>query len=109
MSEDEKRAIRGAALLEAEDAKDELALLRAKSVQWCRAHSHVEQLLVKMGREDSNPMSDPAADRAAIEKNMFLYTDTMTIQAVLALDKELERAVTRLENAEAAKKSLGFA
>jgi hypothetical protein len=108
MSEDEKRAIRAAALLEFEEAKDDLALLRAKAEQWRKRVEKVQHLLTRMRRDDAG------MERAAVETRMELAAhlpatvEAMNIEAVFALDGELQTAVQRLKKAEAAKKALGF-
>ena len=106
MSEDDKKEIRGRTLLEVEDAKAELLLLRARAGQWCRAQNQVTQLLAGMGRENPQMCSVASAAKAAIARDLPLYNDTLTIAAIFALDTELEQAVIRLEKAEAEKRSL---
>lgn len=108
MSEDEQRKIKGAVLLEVEEAKAALALLRAKAGHWYSAQEKLVHLLSRMKRDSAHLKSAAAEVRAEIDKNLDMYTNIMTIEAVLALDTELEKAVERLEKAEAAKKSLGF-
>lgn len=108
MSEDEKRAIKGEVLLEVEEAKSALALLRARAEHWYNAHEKVTYLLARMKRDSAHMKSAAAEARSEIERNLDAYTKVMTIEAVLALDKELEKAVERLEKAEAGKKNLGF-
>jgi hypothetical protein len=61
-----------------------------------------------MSRDSAHLKSAAAEARAKIESDLDTYTRVVTVEAVLALDTELEKAVERLEKAEAAKKSLGF-
>ena len=108
MSDDEKKAIKMAALYEFEDAKDALALIRAKAAQWQHLHEKVLHLLVR-GRRDSAHLESAAKDaKAAVLAQLPAIKEVMDINAVLALDAELEAAVSRLKKAEQSKKELGF-
>jgi hypothetical protein len=108
LSEDEKRAIKGEVLLEVEEAKAALALLRARAQHWMRLQEKVIHLLARMPRDSAHLKSAAVDARMEIEKDLDTYTKVMTMEAVLALDKELERAVERSEKAEVGKKNLGF-
>lgn len=106
MSEDEKRAIMGAVLLEVEEAKAALALLRAKAEQWSRLHEKVSHLLARMRRDGAQMESAAAETRKDILANREAITAVMDFNAVLALDAELDAAIARLKKAEAVKKDL---
>ncbi len=109
MSEDEKRAIKGAVLLEVEEAKAALALLRAKAEQWYQAHEKVAKLLSRMRRDSAHLESAATEARMEIASNSSLIAAAMNLDSVLALDSELERALAHLKKAEEAKKQLFFA
>jgi hypothetical protein len=106
MSEDEKRAIKGAVLLELEEAKDALALLRAKAEQWYQAHQKVTHLLARMKRDSAQLESAARDARMEIASNSRTISIVMNLDSVLALDSELEAAVGRLQKAEDAKRQL---
>ena len=108
MSEEEKRAIRGAALLEVEDAKSALAHLRAKAEHWRKLEEKIGYLLTRMRRDSAHLESAAAETRAEIEDNLDTLENFITVRAVLSLDTELKNAVERLKKAEAVKKDLGF-
>ncbi|MGA3049477.1 MAG: hypothetical protein ABSD67_22805 [Terracidiphilus sp.] len=108
MSEDEKRAIQGQVLLEVEEAKASIALLRARAVHWRQLQEKVTHLLSRMTRESAHLESAAAEVRAEIEKDLTAFTAVTTIESVLSLDTELKNAVERLKKAETAKRSLGF-
>jgi hypothetical protein len=108
MSESEKRAIMGAALLEVEDAKAALALLRAKAQNWCRLHEKVAHLLARAMRDDAHLESAARDSRVEILGNMPAIAAAMNLDSILALDLELENALQRLKKAETAKRELGF-
>lgn len=109
MSEKEKREIQGAALLEVEDAKADLALLRAKLQRWYLLQEKICHLLARGKRDGAHLESAAKEARADILKNLPAVTEVMNIDAVLSLDAEVEAAVERLKKAEAAKRDLGFA
>jgi hypothetical protein len=108
MSEDEKRAIQMAALLEFEEAKTTLALLRAKADQWKHLQDKAAGLLLAMKRDSAHSISRADGLRAEIACNLAPYVAATKIEAILALDSELEAAIDRLEKAVTAKRSLGF-
>ena len=97
-------------LLEAEEAKTALALLRAKADQWIRFHEIVAKTLGHAKRELATRVIDPEckAEREALERMLPSFGDSMNAHSVLALDDELESALARLEKAEARKKEIGF-
>jgi hypothetical protein len=109
VSGEAKRAIQGAALLEVDEAKAALALLRARAQQWGGLHQKVTWLLARMTRESAHLEDGAKEVRAEIEDNIDSYVSVTKIEAVLSLDKELETAVERLKKAESVRKSLGFA
>lgn len=108
MSGEEKRRIKADALLEHEEAKQELGMLRAKAAKWHRALQSISILL------DHGARSDQYLKTKAIEARMALGADQAGIgsmvdpTAVLALDAEIEAAVVRVRKAEDAKKQAGF-
>lgn len=108
MSGEEKRAIQGAALLEVEEAKAALALLRARAQHWRGLHEKVNWLLARMTREAAHLEEGAKEVRTEIENDIEAFKSVTGIEAILSLDKELETAVERFKKAEAVKKSLGF-
>jgi hypothetical protein len=110
MSEEEKRQIRAMVLLEAEEAKAALALLRAKADQWIDAHDLVSKMLSHAKRELVTLVvdSDCKVERWNLENAVPSFGEAMKINAVLALDDELKAACIRLNNANARKRGLGF-
>jgi hypothetical protein len=59
MSEEEQRQIKAMALLEAEEAKSALALLRSKADQWIVSHDLVSRMLSLAKREPVTSVIDP--------------------------------------------------
>jgi hypothetical protein len=108
MGEDEKRAIRANALLEYEDAKAELALLTIKAAQWEKLHEKVHFLLARMRRDSAHLEAAATEILVEISNKRAALSEVMNLDAVLALDTELQKAVGRLKKAETAKKALGF-
>lgn len=108
MSEEEKRAIRAASLLEYEEAKAALALLRVKADQWSALHERVTHLLARMRRDSAHLESAAASAGLAIRRDHAAVAAVMDLDAVLALDRELSDALERLKKADAAKRELGF-
>jgi hypothetical protein len=108
MSEDEKRAIQGVVLLEVEEAKSALALLRAKAEHWYKLQEKVCHFLARMKRDGMQQESAATETRMEIVSNLSSYEAATRVEFVLALDAEIEKAVVRLKKAEAAKKEIGF-
>lgn len=105
MSNEEKRRIQADTLIEFEEAKADLAVLRAKAVQ---ARAFVDLLsgfFQRMARENSY---DEARSAELREKLLSQRSKTLDSDAALALDGEIATALERLRRAEAAKSSLGF-
>lgn len=105
METEEKRAIRAAALLEFEEAKADLALLRAKAAQHAALVHPVYRLLLRISNE-----STMSADslRSDVLNRCSQIQSALDLEAILSLDAELKAAVDRLNQADTAKKSLGF-
>lgn len=110
MSEEEKRQIKAMVLLEAEEAKAALAILRAKADQWINSHALVSKMLGHAKRELVTLVIDPdcKVERWNLENAAPSFGEAMNVNAVLALDAELKAAYIRLDNANARKKGLGF-
>lgn len=108
MSNDEKRAVQAAALLEFEEAKAALALLRAKGEQWRVLYEKVHHLLCRSRRDSAQLEAAAASARLDIESRRAEFAPVMDLDAVLALDAEIESAVFRLKKAAATKRELGF-
>jgi len=86
MSGEEKRAIKGAVLLEVEEAKEALALLRAKAEQWRRAHEKVSNLLVKMKRDDAYLESGAPEARQEIANHSGAIAAAMDLKRLIHTD-----------------------
>ncbi len=97
-------------LLEAEEAKVSLALLRSKASQWVAAHELASKMLVHAKRELVTLLLDPdgSSVRWELEKAAPSFGEAMSINAMLALDDELKTADLRVKKSEAEKKALGF-
>jgi hypothetical protein len=110
MSEEEKRQIRAMALLEAEDAKAALALLRSKADQWIASHDLVSKMLGHAKRRSATLIVDPESkiERLNLESAAPSFGEAMNIQAIFALDDDLKTAALRLKSSEIRKKVLGF-
>lgn len=108
MGNEEKRALQAAALLEFEDAKAELALLRTKAEQLRKVHEKVQLLLARMRRDDAQAERVALGARIEINSQPALFSAAMDLGSILALDSELQAAIERLRAAEEAKRSLGF-
>ena len=110
MSEAEQKQIRAMALLEVEEAKAALALLRSKANRWKAAHDLVSKVLSHAKRELATLVVEPdcKVERWNLENATPPFGEAMNVNAVLALDDELKAAYLRVKNAEAEKKALGF-
>lgn len=110
MSDEEQRQIKAMVLLEAEEAKAALALLRSKADQWRASHELVSKMLALAKREPVTSVIDPDCKtvRWDLENTAVSFGEAMNVNAVLALDDALKAAFARLENAKARKKELGF-
>lgn len=108
MSEEEQRRIRGEVLLEVEEARTHLALLRAKASSWYRAHEKVSHLLARMHRESAHFQAAATQALEAILRDRNTVAEVLNLDAILALDAELAAAVERLARAEARKRELGY-
>jgi len=110
MNDEEQRQIKAMVLLEAEEAKAALALLRAKADQWIALHELVSKMLGHAKRNLATLMLDPdcKTERLNLEKAAPSFSKAMNIDAVLALDDDLKAAYTRVKNAEVRKMELGF-
>lgn len=110
MSEAERKQIEGMALLEVEEAKRALAILRAKADQWSGFHDQVSRMLGHAKRRSVTLLLDPdcKVERWNLENAAPTFGDAMNIGAILALDDELKAACERLKKAEETKKELGF-
>jgi len=97
-------------LLEAEEAKAALALLRAKADQWIASHELVVKMLSHAKRNPATFIVDPEckAERLNLERAGSSFGDAMNVSASLRLDDELKAAYLRAENANSRKKELGF-
>ena len=95
-----------AVLLELEEAKEALALLRAKADQWHRALERVSTLLSRMKRDCLHGEATVAEARAAVMAERTALSSAVDLNAVLELDQSLEAATARLKKALAAKISL---
>jgi hypothetical protein len=111
MTQEERRNIRAMALLEVEDAKAELAILRVKAGQWMAAHERASKMLAAAMRNPATQLIDPGnkTGRWDFEQAIPSFGDAMKVEAILALDDELNAAFVRLKRAEECKKDLGFA
>jgi hypothetical protein len=108
MGEDEKRATRAAALLEYEEARAELALLRAKARQWHSLHSNLSFFLERMRRDEAVAKGVAENMRSKILKDREALAPALDLDAILALDQEITKTIARLDLATAEKKALGF-
>lgn len=108
MSEAEQRQIRAMALLEVEEAKQQLALLQAKVQRWCKLHGKISQLLAQARREDAHLRRVVVESRQDVDRNIDALREVMDIDAVLNLDDQLREAADRVQQAEAERKRLGF-
>ena len=110
MSEAEQKQIKAMALLEAEEAKAALALLRSKANRWIAAHELVSKMLGHSKRELATLVVDPDCkiERWNLENAAPSFGEAMNVNAVLALDDELKTAALRVKKAEDDKKALGF-
>jgi hypothetical protein len=110
MSGEEQRNIKAMALLEAEEAKAELALLRAKADQWIAYHDLVSRMLGHAKRTPAVQVVDldNQIERLNLEQYAPSFGDAMNINAILALDDELKSALLRSKKADDRKKDLGF-
>jgi len=110
MSEAEKKQLKAMALLEAEEAKAALALLRSKANRWIEYHDLVSKMLSHAKRELVTLVIDPdcRTERRNVEDAISSFGEAMNIEAVLALDDELKIADLRVKRADAEKKALGF-
>ena len=110
MSEAEQKQIKAMALLEAEEAKAALALLRSKANRWIEAHDLTSKMLGHAKRDLATLVVDPECKmvRRDLEDAAPSFGGAMSIDAILALDDELKAADLRVKKAEAEKKALGF-
>lgn len=108
MSEEEKRRIRAEALLEFEEAKAQLALLRAKAAGWQRLYAEVVSLLGVAAREFGHQETSAIQKRAEVERDAAALREVLGVDGVLALDTEIAGALARLKRAAQTKKDLGF-
>jgi hypothetical protein len=110
MSESEEKQIRAMALLEAEEAKAALALLRSKANRWIAFHDLVARALSLSKREPVTAIVDPDCQniRRELENAIPSCGEAMNVSAIFALDDEMKAACLRVQKAEAEKKALGF-
>ena len=108
MSPEESREIKGRALLEYEEAKADLALLRAKADAWLRLFEQAVSFLTCAKRDSAATEEQAKKAMGEVIKEMPSLEAVVSIRAVLQLDGELAAAVARMRKAEAAKKDLGF-
>jgi len=110
MSEAEQKQIKAMVLLEAEEARASLALLRSKANQWIAAHNLASNMLAHAKRELVTLVIDPdcKVERWNLENAAPPFGEAMNVNAILALDDELKAAAVRLKKAEDDKKALGF-
>lgn len=108
MCEDEKRRLLGDALIEFEESRRELALLRTKADSWLRLQTKIIRFLEMMRRARPEDHFEAAELRIDILRNRASMESVATIDATLALDKDIEAALARFERAEKARKDLGF-
>ena len=111
MSNEEQRKVKAMALLEVEEAKAALAVLRAKANQWAASHDLASRMLSCAMRTPAGQLVDPGnkTGRWDFEQATSSFGDAMKVEAILALDDELNAAFVRLKRAEECKKDLGFA
>ena len=96
------------ALLEVEEAKHHLALLRAKARSWHKLHEKIGPFLLQMRRDSEYVQGLVGQTREDIRRNLDATREAMNIDAIFALDAELEAAALRLAKAEAQRERLGF-
>lgn len=109
MSEEEKRALQGAILLELEEAKAAFALLRKRAELWAKQHEEIAFFLRGMAAEGDDSRRINYSRRSDIEKNLTLFSTVANLDAIFKLDVELQGAEERLRKAEASKREIGFA
>lgn len=104
MSNEEKRKIRAAALLEVAEAQEHLALLEAKMAQWNSIHRKLANLsgLAKGTRHCG---TGELARQQLVECRGELPTAT-DLDALFGLDREITEAIERLAHAETIKNSV---
>lgn len=108
MGTDEIRAIKTNLLLEFEESKDELALLRAKANQLERLHLRLATFALRMQRDDAGDHDEAAELAGKLDTDRELIDDLLTVGVLLRLNDEIEAAVKRFGNAVRRKKELGF-
>ncbi len=96
--------------MEAEEAKSELALLRAKADQWIAFHEVVTKALGHFKRGLATLVIDPESktERWNLEQIAPSFGEAMNIAAILRLDDDLKAAYNRVENANSKEKETGF-
>ena len=108
MGDEEKRAIRAAALLEYEDARENLALLRAKATHLISDLDRVRLFMVRMLRDvdaRATAISDSRSEIVGIESRA---KESLNLNALLALDETISDAFERMKTAQKIKSDLGF-
>lgn len=104
----EQRQIKAMALLEVEEAKQQLALLQAKLQRWYKLHGTISSLLAQTRRDSPHMKGLAAESRQEVDRNIAALREVMDLDAVLALDDQLREAAERVVAAEAERKRLGF-
>ena len=106
--EQNERLQRGAALLEYEEAKEDLTRLRATAKERQQYLTKVTELLANMvegrGRSDMRTITN----KRDIQSEKGSIQNALSLDAIFELDKQMQEARERLSAAETAKKEHGF-
>lgn len=108
MGELAQRQTLAMALLEVEEATHHLALLQAKARNWHKLHEIIGPFLLQMRRDSEYVQGLVGQTREDIRSNLDAMREAMSIDAIFALDAELEAAALRVDEAEAQRKRLGL-
>jgi hypothetical protein len=108
MTQKEERDIKAMALLEREEARASLAVLRAKAERYRRLYGMATALIARAAREGAQMESLAREARQQIEQNASDLETILSMDALLQLDDELAEGAERLRVAVEQCRALGF-
>ena len=108
MTAQDERNLKALALLECEEARQQLALLRAKADQMRKCYEEAARMLAIAKRDQAHREDAAAIARAALQERRHFLGTPFNLDDVFALDNELCAAAERLRDAQQRRKELGL-